>query len=231
MNRELDSDRLVDAYLNELATEAAELPAGRRDELLADVRAHIAEARAAGAASEDEIREVLTSLGRPSEIVTAATDGLVRVEIPPRLRPWDFVAVGLLLVAPYLLEASLLAVFGWVIGVSMLWMSDRWTPIWKLIGTLTWPIGYAVVMFLDTFFQAPIALSQRTATGISFERIIMATPHRPTETICHADDGPQRVPSGLVAPAVHSPIPRFGISVWHVTGCRSFLARRGRKMA
>ena len=49
--------------------------------------------------------------------------------------------------------------FGWVIGVSMLWMSDRWTPIWKLIGTLTWPIGYAVVMFLDTFFQAPIALS------------------------------------------------------------------------
>lgn len=160
MSRELDSDRLVDAYLNELAAEAAELPAGRRDELLADVRAHIAEARAAGAASEDEIREVLTSLGRPSEIVTAATDGLVRVEIPPRLRPWDFVAVGLLLVAPYLLGASVLvAVIGWVIGVSMLWTSDRWTPAWKLIGTLTWPIGYAVVMFLDTFFQAPIGLS------------------------------------------------------------------------
>ncbi|MFG1907767.1 HAAS signaling domain-containing protein [Kribbella sp. NPDC048928] len=160
MNVELDSDRLVDAYLNELATEAEVLPAGRRDELLADMKAHIAEARAGGATSEDEVREVLQRLGRPSEIVAAATDGLVQVEVPPRLRPQDFVAVGLLLVAPYLLGFSVIvAVAGWVIGLGMLWASNRWTTLWKLIGTLTWPIGYAVVVVLDTFFQAPIGLS------------------------------------------------------------------------
>lgn len=160
MNRELDSDRLVEAYLNELAAEAAELPAGRRDELLADLKAHIAEARAGGATSEDELREVLQRLGRPSEIVAASTDGLVRVELPPRLRPRDFVAVGLLLVAPYLLSlSSLVAVIGWAIGVGLLWTSNRWTAIWKLIGTLTWPIGYAAALFLDVFFQPPIRLS------------------------------------------------------------------------
>ncbi|TDW75557.1 HAAS signaling domain-containing protein [Kribbella pratensis] len=160
MNMELDSDRLVDAYLNELATEAAALPAGRRDELLDDVKAHIAEARAAGATSEDEIREILQRLGRPSEIVAAATDGLVEVEVPPRLRPWDFVAVGLLLLAPYLLSFSVIvAVVGWVIGLGMLWSSNRWTTLWKLIGTLSWPLGYAVALALDTFFQAPIGIS------------------------------------------------------------------------
>ncbi|WP_433162277.1 HAAS signaling domain-containing protein [Kribbella sp. CA-247076] len=161
MSRELDSDRLVDAYLNELAAEAAELPAGRRDELLADLKAHIAEARAGGATSEDEIREVLHRLGRPSEIVAAATDGLVRVELPPRLRPRDFVAVGLLLVAPYLLElSSLVAVIGWGIGLGLLWTSNRWTVLWKLIGTLIWPIGYAAALFLDVFFQPRIWVIQ-----------------------------------------------------------------------
>jgi uncharacterized membrane protein len=160
MNMELDSDRLVDAYLNELATQAAALPAGRRDELLADMKAHIAEARAAGATSEDEIREVLQRLGRPSEIVAAATDGLVQVEVPPRLRPWDFVALGLLLFAPYLLPLStIVAVVGWAIGVGFLWTSNRWTVPWKLLGTLIWPIGYAAVVVLDTFFQAPIWFS------------------------------------------------------------------------
>jgi len=160
MNRELDSDRLVDAYLNELAAEAEALPAGRRDELLDDVKAHIAEAREGGATSEDEIREVLQRLGRPSEIVAAATDGLVQVEVPPRLRPQDFVAVGLLMFAPYLLSFSVIAAMvGWAIGLGMLWSSNRWTTLWKLIGTLSWPIGYAVVMVLDTFFQAPIRVS------------------------------------------------------------------------
>lgn len=162
MNMELDSDRLVDAYLKELAAEAeAEgLPTSRRDELLDDVKTHIAEARAGGATSEDEIREVLERLGRPREIVVAATEGLVQVVVPPRLRPQDFVAVGLLLFAPYTLSFStILAVVGWGVGLGLLWTSNRWTTLWKLIGTLTWPIGYAVAMALDTFFQAPIWVS------------------------------------------------------------------------
>ncbi|WUJ68567.1 hypothetical protein OG809_26095 [Kribbella soli] len=185
MNMELDSNRLVDAYLDELAAEAAALPAGRRDELLDDMKTHIAEARAAGATSDDEIREVLQRLGRPSEIVAAATDGLVQVEVPPRLRPWDFVAVGLLLVAPYLLSFSVIvAVVGWVIGVGMLWSSNRWTTIWKLIGTLTWPLGYAVALALDMFLQAPIGISlaadSLVAIGLTVALVLNARPPRQT---------------------------------------------------
>ncbi|MFF0271338.1 HAAS signaling domain-containing protein [Kribbella sp. NPDC004536] len=168
MNMELDSDRLVEAYLNELATEAAALPAGRRDELLADMKAHIAEARAGGATSEDEIREVLQRLGRPSEIVAAATEGLVQVEIGPRLRPQDFVAVGLLLFGPYLLSFSvILAVVAWGVGLGLLWTSNRWTTLWKLIGTLSWPLGYTAAFVLDGFFQAPIWLSMTADTVVS----------------------------------------------------------------
>jgi uncharacterized membrane protein len=173
MNMELDSNRLVDAYLDELATEAAVLPAGRRDELLDDMKTHIAEARAAGATSEDEIREVLQRLGRPSEIVAAATDGLVQVEVGPRLRPQDFVAVGLLLVAPYLLSLSLIvAVVGWGIGLGLLWTSNRWTTIWKLIGTLSWPLGYTVAVALDMFFQAPVRVSLVADSVVSIGLIV-----------------------------------------------------------
>ncbi|MFC6156302.1 HAAS signaling domain-containing protein [Kribbella jiaozuonensis] len=173
MSMELDSDRLIDAYLNELAAEAAELPAGRRDELLADVRAHIAEARAEGATSEDEIREMLQRLGRPREIVAAATEGLVQVEVPPRLRPRDFVALGLLLVGPYLLSASVIvAVVAWGIGLGLLWTSNRWTTTWKLIGTLSWPLGYAAAIALDTFLQAPIWLSLLADSVISLGLIL-----------------------------------------------------------
>lgn len=154
MNVEQDSDRLVDAYLKELAREAEPLPAGRRDELLADMRAHIAEARAAGATSEDEVRQVLQRLGHPRDIVAAATEGLVQVELPPRLRPQDFVALGLLLVAPYLLSFSVIvAVVGWVIGLGMLWTSNRWSTIWKLVGTLEWPLFYALVLLCEILFQ------------------------------------------------------------------------------
>jgi hypothetical protein len=168
MNMELDSDRLVDAYLNELATEAEVLPAGRRDELLADMKAHIAEARAGGATSEDEIREVLQRLGRPSEIVAAATDGLVQVEVPPRLRPQDFVAVALVMFGPYLLSLNtILALVAWGAGLGLLWTSNRWTTTWKLLGTLSWPIGYAVVIALDTFFQAPIWVSMTGDTVVT----------------------------------------------------------------
>ena len=183
MNMELDSDRLVDAYLKELATEAEGLPAGRREELLADMKAHIAEARAGGATSEDEIRDVLQRLGRPSEIVAAATDGLVQVEIGPRLRPQDFVAVGLLLFGPYLLSFSvILAVVGWGVGLGLLWTSNRWTVTWKLIGTFTWPIGYAVAMALDVFFQAPVWVSLAGDTvvtiGLTAALLLNARPPR-----------------------------------------------------
>lgn len=144
MNVQNDADRLVDDYLRRLAIAAEPLPEGRRTELVGEVTAHIAEARAEGAESEAEVREMLTRLGSPDEIVAAATDGLVLVE-QSRLRSRD--AAALL----FLMFGGFLFMFGWFVGVVLLWTSDRWTTREKWLGTLVWPFGYAFVGFLLTY--------------------------------------------------------------------------------
>jgi hypothetical protein len=146
MNVQNDADRLVDDYLHRLGKEAEPLPEGRRTELVAEVTAHIAEARAEGAVSESEVREMLTRLGTPEEIVLAATDGLVLVDQPPRFRTHEVAALLLLTIGGFFF------LFGWVIGVVLLWSSDRWTRNEKWLGTLIWPFGYAFVGFLLKFY-------------------------------------------------------------------------------
>ncbi|WP_405063457.1 hypothetical protein OG474_17925 [Kribbella sp. NBC_01505] len=149
----MSADGLVEAYLKELATAAAVLPAGRRTELIGDMTTHIAEARAEGATSEDDVRGVLQRLGDPQDIVAAATEGLVQVEVPPRFRLREFAAVALLLVGPFFL------VIGWLAGVWLLWTSDRWTRVEKLLATMGWPIGYVVAMICDYTLGLPLGLT------------------------------------------------------------------------
>ncbi|MFI5708559.1 HAAS signaling domain-containing protein [Kribbella sp. NPDC051620] len=142
MNVQNDADRLVDDYLRRLTKEAEPLPEARRTDLIAEVTAHIAEARAEGAVTEAEIRDMLARLGTPEEIVLAATDGLVLVDRQPRFRSRDVAALLLLTVGGFVF------LFGWVIGVVLLWTSDRWTRNEKWLGTLIWPFGYAFTGFL-----------------------------------------------------------------------------------
>jgi hypothetical protein len=137
----VQNDRLVDDYLRRLAEEAEPLPEARRTDLVAEVTARIAEARADGAVSETEIRGLLARLGTPEELVLAATDGLVLVD-RPRLRKRDGAALLLLTLGGFVF------LFGWVIGVVLLWTSDRWTRNEKWLGTLIWPFGYAFMDFL-----------------------------------------------------------------------------------
>jgi uncharacterized membrane protein len=148
----MSADQLVEAYLKHLAEAAESLPSHRREDLVADVTSHIAEARAAGATSESDIRQVLRRLGDPSDIVAAATDGLVLVEQPPRLRIRDFAALILLFAGPVAL------VIGWLVGLWLLWTSDRWTRAEKLLGTVAWPVGYGAAMAAEVF-QPPLWLS------------------------------------------------------------------------
>ncbi|MFC4069815.1 HAAS signaling domain-containing protein [Actinoplanes subglobosus] len=67
------TDELVAAYLARVERAASRLPAGRREELIADLREHIEIARAeSGAESEAEVRTILDRLGDPESIVAAA---------------------------------------------------------------------------------------------------------------------------------------------------------------
>jgi uncharacterized membrane protein len=148
----MSADHLVEAYLKHLAEAAASLPAHRREDLLAEVTSHIAEARAAGASSESDVRQVLQRLGDPSDIVAAATDGLVLVEQPPRLRLRDFAALVLIFIGP------VAVLIGWLAGVWLLWTSDRWTRAEKLLGVVAWPVGYGAALACEVF-QPPMWLS------------------------------------------------------------------------
>jgi hypothetical protein len=156
MNVKHSADELVDAYLTYLKNAAEPLPTDRRTELVDEVTSHIAEARAAGATSEDEIRQMLKRLGDPDELVAASTDGLVLVDrYRPRFRGREILALFLLALGGFFVF------FGWVAGVVLLWSSDRWTRNEKWLGTLVWPFGFAFVYFvatLQTGFTLPVWL-------------------------------------------------------------------------
>ncbi|MGW6200523.1 HAAS signaling domain-containing protein [Kribbella sp. NPDC055110] len=156
MNVQQDGDRLVDAYLKYLTKAAEPLPESRRTDLLADVTSHIAEARAAGATSEDDVRRMLQRLGDPDDLVAASTDGLVLVDrYRPTFRGREVLALTLLALGGFLV------LVGWVVGAVLLWTSDRWTRGEKWLGTLVWPFGFVFVYFivtLQTGFTLPVWL-------------------------------------------------------------------------
>ena len=148
-----DDDQLVEDYLRELHTAAQGLPADRRDELIEEITAHIAEARQ----SDDSpmaVRNILDRLGDPADIVRAAADtppGSPAWSSAPGSGPGHPVTAGvqpgragaleLAAVLFLLLGGIVIPVLGWFIGVVLLWLSPRWTTRDKLLGTLVWPGG------------------------------------------------------------------------------------------
>ena len=131
----MDPNRLVDHYIDGLARAAQSLPAVRREELLADVRSHVAES---GATTEAEVRNVLERLGSAEEILAEYEDapGAPPPRAEPRLRFQEYAVLVLLPLGGFLF------IVGWLVGVALLWTSDRWRTGEKLLGTLFPPFGY-----------------------------------------------------------------------------------------
>jgi uncharacterized membrane protein len=72
-----DDDQLVAGYLKRLTAAASALPADRRAELIEEITAHIAEARASASAGLDgspSVPDILERLGDPARIVEAAAE-------------------------------------------------------------------------------------------------------------------------------------------------------------
>lgn len=93
-------DRVVEEYLRQLDVALKGQPEGRRQQLVDEVRSHIAEGRALlGDPSEADIRTLLERLGTPEEI---ANESLIidRATDPaPRRRLWLPVGIAAALVA------------------------------------------------------------------------------------------------------------------------------------
>jgi hypothetical protein len=127
----MSDDELVADYLRRLRRAARTMPRARRRELLDEIAAHIAEARAGG---EVPLQRVLDDLGDPKDI---AATGSARKPLGVR----EIAAVILLLIGGFIFLA------GWVVGLVLLWASPRWRWPDKLLGTLVWPFGYAGALY------------------------------------------------------------------------------------
>jgi HAAS len=131
-----EADKLVQGYLAQLNAALQGVAAGRREEILADVHAHIEEGRT-GLDPDDTagVRTLLDRVGEPAAI--AAEAGAPS----PDSRRWDAWAPWLIIFGP------LASGLGWVAGMLILWTSPTWSQRDKLIATLVPPVGLVALFF------------------------------------------------------------------------------------
>jgi hypothetical protein len=139
-------DKLVDRYLKHLEVELDDVPRDRRREIVDEIAGHIAEARAGlDHETEADVRNILEGLGDPAEI---AEDARERFDVrpvaaaPPSKPGW--IEIGALVML--LIGGLVIPIFGWFIGVVLLWVSNAWNVRDKLIGTIFVPGGLGLAL-------------------------------------------------------------------------------------
>jgi uncharacterized membrane protein len=164
-------DKLVERYLKHLDVELDDLPRDRRREIVDEIAGHIAEARAGHEhETEADVRNILEGLGDPTDI---AEDARERFEIEPAQPAQPFkpgwIEVGALVLL--LIGGLAIPIFGWVIGVVLLWVSNAWNIRDKIIGTVFWPGGLALplLLFLASTDLTSSSCSIDPATGQEFD--------------------------------------------------------------
>jgi uncharacterized membrane protein len=135
--------QLVEEYLQRLEREMTDLSPDSRNEIIDEIRRHIAEERS-GLADESDaaLMTVLERLGDPADIGAEA-----RGSKKPRISVAATRRFGTLEVL-----ALILLVAAWPVGAILLWVSKTWTTREKLLGTLVPPGGYpGVLLIMSTF--------------------------------------------------------------------------------
>lgn len=164
------ADQLIEGYLARLSAAAGGLPKNARQELIDDMRSHIAEARAREPEETDAaVMNILDRLGEPATVVGDARERLgIRLTQP--YRP------GVLEVA-----AVILVPFLWPVGVILLWISPAWNWRDKLIGTLVPPGGYIGLSYiiLAGSTQASSCVTIRDQAGHLLQRSCTGSPELP----------------------------------------------------
>lgn len=134
----------VDDYIKRLERSMRDVPASRRNEIVAEIREHLHEtlAHLPPDATEADVRNAIESVGEPDDIASEARD---RLGIRPVQARWTDTAAVILLP----IGGVILPFFGWVIGLIFLWMSSVWTTKEKILGTLIVPGGLLPVLLLS----------------------------------------------------------------------------------
>jgi len=145
---------LAEEYLARLRNAAGRLPPDRRDDLIAEIEAHLAESVPPDA-TEAQVRTAIDRLGDPEQIVAAEADEPAAPAHPTGRLEW--VTIGALLIG-----GIVLPILGWIVGVVLLWVSRAWTLRDKVIGTLVVPFGLApalVYSFVMLTYSAQTCIS------------------------------------------------------------------------
>jgi hypothetical protein len=152
-------------YLRRLRRAGRELPAGRLDDLCAEIESHLAEAIPPGA-SDAEALSVIERLGPPEEIVEAEQPAPADTLAPGAdMRTWrEWAAIVLLPLGGFAFG------IGWIAGVILLWSSRAWSTRQKVIGTLIVPGGIAaffpVLLLTATATKTRCVTAVRSSSGV-----------------------------------------------------------------
>ena len=135
----MNGDALVSDYLGRLEAASGRLAAGRRVELVDEVREHIATALAeAGHRDDLTVRNILDRLGPPEEIVAAEAEPNAAPPTPPTGRSaagssWGAIEIIALLLLT--VGAVLLPFIGPLLALVFVWLSTQWTRNSKVVAT------------------------------------------------------------------------------------------------
>lgn len=158
----LMADPVVEEYLGRLYSAARVLPEDERRELVDGIAGHISEARESGAVTDEAgLRTLLDRLGDPADIVAAARDvdaagdGGVGPYPAPGAPVFRAPGAGREILAVLLLTVgSFLPVLGWLVGVVLVWTSNRWKTGEKLLATLVFPGGSFLAIWVGVLFTS-----------------------------------------------------------------------------
>jgi hypothetical protein len=150
----------VDDYIQRLERSMHDVPASRRNEIVAEIREHLNEtlAHLPPDATEADVRNAIESVGEPDDIASEARD---RLGIRPVQARWTDTAAVILLP----IGGVILPFFGWVIGLIFLWMSSVWTTKEKILGTLIVPGGLLPALYLTLVPTSFRTCTQYTVDG------------------------------------------------------------------
>lgn len=140
--------QLAEEYVRRLEHAARVLPRRDREELVAEIRNHVASGLPADA-SEADVRNLLDELGAPDDIVDAA-----RPE-EPATRPARFtleIAALLVLAVGFILVVMgwLQPVLGWLPAAALILMSRIWSGSDKLLALVVLPFLAAAFIWFTT---------------------------------------------------------------------------------
>jgi hypothetical protein len=125
-----NAEHMVNGYLVRLESELADVPAARRNEILDEMRNHIAEQRGQLVDETDaDVLNLLDRLGEPALVAAAAH--------PDQIEAWP--RGGRLPVKEIL--AVILTPIVWPVGILLVWLSNRWSKREKVLATVVWPGG------------------------------------------------------------------------------------------